>query len=94
MRGTCFALHVRASTLSGARLGLVIPKKQAATAVLRNAIKRQAREAFRLRRASLPALDLVLRLTTAVTGQSPAVRRKWRAEIGVLFDRLDSGKSM
>lgn len=94
MRGTHFALHVRAGGLSVARLGLVIPKKQAATAVLRNAIKRQAREAFRLRRPSLPAQDLVLRLTTAVTGQSPALRRQWRAEIGMLLDRLDSNSRM
>lgn len=77
--------------LSAARLGLVIPKKQAATAVLRNAIKRQAREMFRLRRASLPSLDLVLRLTTVVTGHGPSQRRAWRAETGMLLDRLAAG---
>jgi ribonuclease P protein component len=94
LRGTQFALHVRASGLPTARLGLVIPKKQAATAVLRNAIKRQAREAFRLRRARRPALDLVVRLTNPVSGHDPAQRSAWRAEIGKLLDRLEAGQSI
>jgi ribonuclease P protein component len=93
LRGTHFALHVRASGLPTARLGLVIPKKQAATAVLRNAVKRQAREAFRLRRPRLPALDLVLRLTAPVSEHDPAARSAWRSEIGMLFDRLDAGQA-
>ncbi len=45
-----------------ARLGVVIPKRNAALSVTRNYCKRVARELFRHRRADLPPLDLVLRL--------------------------------
>lgn len=93
LRGALFALHYRAAK-SGqptARLGLVIPKKQARTAVLRNAIKRQAREVFRRRQADLPHWDLVLRLTHPVeraqAGDRQA-RAAWRTEIVALFEQL------
>lgn len=93
LRGSLFALHYRSNDgCRGARLGLVIPKKQARTAVLRNAIKRQARECFRRRRAQLPSLDLVLRLIQPVTGcgsaTDPAVRAAWRTDIEALLEGL------
>jgi ribonuclease P protein component len=98
LRGDCFALHYRPNGKPYARLGLVIPKKQARVAVLRNAVKRQARELFRQRRAGLPPLDLVLRLARPLQkpGQpaatasltDPQHRANWRAEIGALFDQL------
>lgn len=83
--GNLFLLHFRENGLGRPRLGLVIPKKQARNAVLRNAIKRQAREAFRLKRADLPALDLVLRLTRPVSAME---KKRWRAEIEALFGQL------
>ncbi|MDO8960101.1 MAG: ribonuclease P protein component [Rhodocyclaceae bacterium] len=94
LRGACFALHYRLNDKPHARLGLVIPKKQAREAVLRNAIKRQARELFRLRRTSLPPFDLVLRLAKPVGSSAaghpinPRSRAAWRAEIGALLDQL------
>lgn len=73
----------------------MIPKKQARAAVLRNAIKRQARELFRLRRAGLPPFDLVLRLARPVGSAAacaaainPQSQAAWRAEIVGLFDQL------
>lgn len=66
------------------RLGLVIARKHAPRAVLRNLIKRLAREAFRTAR-DLPALDLVLRLRVQPT---PVDRRALRAEIDDLLARL------
>lgn len=45
---------------TGARLGLAIAKKQVRKASARNRIRRLTREAFRLRRASLPAVDIVV----------------------------------
>lgn len=92
--GSRFALHYRINGGSGARLGLVIPKKQARSAVLRNAVKRQARELFRLRRGTLPSYDLVLRLMKPLAGKTLAerhnaqARTQWRAELAMLFDRL------
>ena len=95
LRGPCFALHYRPNDRPHARLGLVIPKKQARAAVLRNAIKRQARELFRLRRAGLPPCDLVLRLARPVGSAAPVhaaidprSKAAWRAEIVGLFDQL------
>lgn len=88
LRAQRFALHYRPNGLPGPRLGLVIPKKQARSAVLRNAIKRQAREVFRQRRHALPAADLALRLTAPVAARDGAMRAAWRAEIAALFDRL------
>jgi len=94
LRGACFALHYRPNDRLHARLGLVIPKKQARQAVLRNAIKRQARELFRLRRAGLPPFDLVLRLAKPVGPSAaghpinPQSKAAWRAEIGALLDQL------
>lgn len=84
-RSARFALHFKENGLSRPRLGLVIAKKQARTAVLRNAIKRQAREAFRLKQKDLPPMDLVLRLTQPVKAID---KPGWRVEIEALFDRL------
>lgn len=95
LRGTWFVLHYRRSGGLSARLGLVIPKKQARCSVLRNAIKRQARELFRSRRKELPAADLVLRLAQPMDRpKRPALakdkekRNAWRTDISALFDQL------
>jgi ribonuclease P protein component len=85
LHGACFALHRRENGGARARLGLVIPKKQARSAVLRNAIKRQAREVFRLGQSRLPAVDLVLRLVRPVKSANKLL---WRNEITALFERL------
>ena len=50
------------TALGRARLGLVAGRKAAKRAVDRNRAKRIAREAFRASRASLPSVDIVLRL--------------------------------
>jgi ribonuclease P protein component len=93
LRGPRFVLHYRPNGLSRARLGLVIPKKQARAAVLRNAIKRQARELFRHRHESLPPLDLILRLAQPADRPRRSIdssaRAAWRAEITALFDELN-----
>lgn len=98
LRGPCFVLHYRINGMPNSRLGLVIPKKQARTAVLRNAIKRQARELFRRQRqqsVGLPSLDLVLRLAQPVGpgGRLGRVIDKqaktaWRDEMTKLFEQL------
>lgn len=87
VRGRVFNLHYRPSE-SGARLGVVVAKKLARHAVLRNLIKRLTREAFRLRRAHLPSLDVVVRLSAS---PKQLTRRALRGEIGALFERLPRG---
>ncbi|MBL8309370.1 MAG: ribonuclease P protein component [Burkholderiales bacterium] len=49
------------------QLGLMIGKKFARTAVLRNAIKRRLREQFRVRQAELPPVQYVVRLNAPVS---------------------------
>jgi len=92
VRGTCFDLHFRsATTASKARLGLIVPKRLAQAAALRNAIKRQGREAFRELAFAIPPCDLVLRLTRGIRGVSArdrAQRKSWRAEIEILLRRF------
>jgi ribonuclease P protein component len=92
LRGVMFAMHYRPNALPHPRLGLVIPKKQARAAVLRNAVKRQTRELFRRRRDSLPAFDLILRLAQPLDRPKRVIDKQakaaWRAEINALFDQL------
>lgn len=95
MRGALFVLHYRHNNREGARLGLVIPKKQARKAVLRNAIKRQARESFRQRRTGLPAMDMILRLAQPVGKGTDGSLDKagWKLEIESLLDRVCSKRT-
>lgn len=90
LRGELFEIRFRENDLGMARLGLVMPKRLAKRAVLRNSLKRLARESFRVRTARLPALDLVVRLVKPSPARpaDPAARARWRNELGRLLDRL------
>lgn len=92
LRGTSFDLHILdGGTQPQARLGLIVPKRLARAASLRNAIKRQGREAFRLSMAGLAVGDVVLRLKRPVDADKPEFVQNlkgWRREIEVLLDRL------
>jgi ribonuclease P protein component len=94
VRGEFFHLHYRqASADSAPRLGLIVPKRLARAASLRNAIKRQGREAFRLMTTEIPQCDLVLRLARPVVDARAgggAQRKMWRTEIETLLKRLPS----
>jgi ribonuclease P protein component len=48
-----------------ARLGLVVSRRAARSAVQRNRIKRLVREGFRQRSAELPALDIIVKASPA-----------------------------
>jgi ribonuclease P protein component len=89
VRGTCFDLHFRPANIAGkARIGLIVPKRLARAAVLRNAIKRQGREAFRMLASAIQPYDLVLRLTRpiqSVSAKDGVQRKIWRAEIETLL---------
>jgi len=61
-----FMIHYRPNGLPTARLGVVTAKRLAKKAHVRNLVKRIVREQFRRRRSGLPALDLVVRLSTRV----------------------------
>ncbi|AGA35435.1 Ribonuclease P protein component [Thioalkalivibrio nitratireducens DSM 14787] len=77
--------RVCAPPLDHPRLGLAISKKHARRAVDRNRIKRVAREAFRARRRSLIAVDIVV-LSRA--GIADAGSRELRAELDQLLEHV------
>ncbi|MEI6839303.1 MAG: ribonuclease P protein component [Alcaligenaceae bacterium] len=93
-RGAYFVLtaRVNASTEQSpagpaiARLGLIMAKRFAQHAVTRNALKRVVREAFRLRRLSLPPADYVVRLNKRINTISlSALKLEARAEANAHF---------
>jgi ribonuclease P protein component len=57
-----FAVHSELNTLINARLGVTVSKRAAPSAVLRNRIKRQIRETFRLLGGARVERDIVVRL--------------------------------
>jgi len=68
---------------------MVVPKRLVPLAVTRNAIKRVIREAFRLRRDTLPAVDLVFRLVKRPSAASlTALKRQVRTEVDTLLQRI------
>jgi ribonuclease P protein component len=56
-----YTFYLARRDAGGARLGMLVSRKHSALAVERNRIKRCIREAFRLEREALGALDLLVR---------------------------------
>lgn len=89
-RTASFDLYRRPSDVDCSRLGLVIGKRQARHAVLRNLIKRQARELFRHGTQEAQACDYVVRLARAMKAlpDGAKARKRWvRAQLVELFDK-------
>jgi ribonuclease P protein component len=85
LSGRMFRLHLAPSPESGARLGLAVSRKVSPRAVVRNRIKRVARETFRLARAGLPAVDVVLLAKREAATASSA---ELHAELSLLWRKL------
>ena len=87
IRGKLLMLHYqpRPESNTEARLGLVVGKKLLKRAVDRNLVKRIVREQFRLRRAALPAVDLVVRLANK---PAPLDRKQVADDFVALLDKL------
>ncbi len=74
----------------GGRVGFVIGKKQLASAVERNYLRRLFREAVRQRRPALDAFDIVLRLRAPCTPATlPGLLREASELLGALTDPSD-----
>jgi ribonuclease P protein component len=84
-KGRFLTVHYRPNALTTARLGVVVAKRFAKRATVRNLVKRIVREQFRKNRASLPALDLVVRLHAPI---DRATREMVNDDIVQLLDRL------
>ncbi len=78
-------IHYRPNDLGTARLGVVVAKKLAKRANVRNLVKRIVRERFRTMRAALPPLDLVVRLHAPV---GAATRAQINEDVVQLLGRL------
>jgi ribonuclease P protein component len=85
LRGRFLNVHYQPNSRSTARVGVVVAKKLARRAVLRNLVKRICREVFRTRREALPRLDLVIRLSAPAAGAS---RAELREDLVALLGRL------
>lgn len=88
LRGDWLDLHVADAGLPYARLGLIVPKRLGRRAVLRNAVRRQLREAFRLVEAPLPARDIVVRWSRLPTVAATLWPRLLREDVVRLFSRV------
>lgn len=55
-----FGIYAIRNTLGHARVGLVVSKKVSKKAVIRNRIKRQVRESFRLQQNNFGSIDFVV----------------------------------
>ncbi len=72
--------------MPSARLGLIVGKRAVAKAHDRNRLKRVAREAFRLKRSELPALDIVLQVRGPI--DSRALRSKLEDMLNLIEEKL------
>ncbi len=70
VHGRCFRLHVFFA--DAPRLGLAVSRKVDTKAVVRNRIKRTARESFRVHRLQLPSADCVLVAKREAASATPA----------------------
>lgn len=81
VRGDYWLLHVLRTRRRGARLAVVVSKKQVARAVRRNRIRRVVREFFRQQRAAaLPPVDILSRYLGSAADDDAHLRAD--------FDRL------
>ena len=82
-------LHFRLLEKQGSsKLGIVVPKKFVKQAFLRNAVKRQAREAFRLCANDLPPCEVVLRVHRPLSSEKQLSYNKLRLLIDDLLKNL------
>lgn len=82
-----FHCEYRPTEAVSARLGMAVSRRVSKLAVVRNRIRRQIRETFRLQRASLPCFDVLIIARTAAATQDNRVLRE---ELLLLWRRLAS----
>lgn len=85
LKGRYLMLHYRPNDLPHARLGVVVAKRLAKRANVRNLVKRIVREQFRKQRETLPAVDIVMRLSAPV---GEATRSMINEDVVRLLERL------
>jgi ribonuclease P protein component len=79
------SIQYRKREVPGARLGMAVSRRVSKVAVVRNRIRRQIRESFRLHRARLPACDILVIARQSAAEQTNA---QLREELESLWSRL------
>lgn len=82
-----FHCEYRPTEAASARLGMAVSRRVSKLAVVRNRIRRQIRETFRLQRAALPSFDILIIARSAAATQDNRVLRE---ELLLLWCRLAS----
>jgi len=82
-----FSANSNANGLSSARLGMSVAARLLRRAVDRNRVRRLIRESFRVRRAQLPGLDIVIGVRAAVKAADNA---QLRAALEQLWQKIVS----
>lgn len=80
-----FSLHLRLRDGGFCRLGMAVSRKVSPDAVVRNRIKRQVRESFRLRYRELPPGDCIV---VARVGAGALDKAALRADLALLWQRV------
>ncbi|GAB3032691.1 MULTISPECIES: ribonuclease P protein component [Oleiagrimonas] len=81
----CFRIRYRDNQVGFARLGQAVSRRVSKRAVDRNRIKRIVRESFRLARAQMPHVDVLIIANPAAAAAS---RADLRADLDRLWQRL------
>jgi len=81
----CFHLQYRFTSFESARLGMAVSRRVSKRAVVRNAIKRQIRESFRLQRRTLPSIDALVIARGIASETSQKVLRQ---DLTLLWSKL------
>jgi ribonuclease P protein component len=82
---SCFQIQYRLTADGGARLGMAVSRRVSKRAVVRNRIRRQIRETFRLVRPGLPDCDVLVVARSASAGTTSATLR---SELQSAWQRL------
>ena len=70
-----FTVNVQPNTLGSARLGMSVAVRSMGSAVRRNRVRRMIRESFRLHRAAIPAVDVIIGVRAIARDASAAAVR-------------------
>ncbi len=85
MSDACFSINFAPSPVGHARLGLSVGAKAVGNAIARNRVKRVVRDWFRICKADLPPLDLIV---GARNGAASAHNAQLRESLSTLRRKL------
>ncbi len=85
--GSPWLLRLLPSTEGSARLAITVPKRWVKSSVMRNLLKRQVREAFRVHRLRAAPIDLLVSVVATCAPADAATRLASRTALTQLLDQ-------